>query len=298
MNPNEWERNFFIGGEWCYLKIYSGPKTADNVLADIVRPLTADWIDQGLIDKWFFIRYGDPKLHLRVRIHLPNPEKLGTILPQFHDACRSFLQHDLIAKIQADTYQREVERYGPETMSESETLFFHDSRMQVRSLEFLRGDQGEQPRWIFCLIAIDRFLADFDLDLEAREALLNRMRESYNREFGGGKGLKILLDNKFRSQKSLIGTYLGAGTWPEGDIWTALRPLLDERSAANRQLTDAIGQHLTAAGTPPRTDFLNSHIHMMVNRCFRTRQRAHELVLYDFLHRQYKSQLARRKYGK
>ena len=41
--------------------------------------------------------------------------------------------------------------------------------------------------------------------------------------------------------------------------------------------------------------FLKSHIHMMINRLFRTQQRTYELVIYDCLSRYYSSFLARNK---
>jgi len=40
-----------------------------------------------------------------------------------------------------------------------------------------------------------------------------------------------------------------------------------------------------------------SYSHMMVNRLFKSKQRLHEMVLYDFLHRYYKSEIARQKYA-
>jgi len=298
MKVNETTRNFFIGSEWCYLKIYSGPKTADLILADKIAPLAAGWLESKIIDKWFFIRYNDPKLHLRVRFHLPRPEKLGILLTGFNEACQDLLTNDLLAKIQADTYQREMERYGALTMELSESLFFFDSRLQSAMLAYLRGDQGENPRWLFCLLAIDRFLDDFGLELEARESLLRVISESYLREFGGGKGLKILLDGKFRARKKELENTLGNGEWPSGEIWPPLRDLLDQRTAAVREIAGPAKKTLAQTRQPPLEEFLISHIHMMVNRFFRTRQRAHELVLYDLLHRRYKSSLARLKYNK
>lgn len=44
-------------------------------------------------------------------------------------------------------------------------------------------------------------------------------------------------------------------------------------------------------------DLLSSYSHMMVNRLFKTKQRTHEMVLYDFLHRYYKAEIARLKYS-
>ena len=38
-----------------------------------------------------------------------------------------------------------------------------------------------------------------------------------------------------------------------------------------------------------------SHLHMTLNRLFKARQRTHEMVIYDFLYRYYKSFVARTK---
>ncbi|MCP5106131.1 MAG: hypothetical protein GY950_22285 [bacterium] len=45
-------------------------------------------------------------------------------------------------------------------------------------------------------------------------------------------------------------------------------------------------------------DLMGSYSHMMINRLFKSKQRLHEMTLYDFLHRYYKSEIARRKYSK
>lgn len=40
---------------------------------------------------------------------------------------------------------------------------------------------------------------------------------------------------------------------------------------------------------------LSSYIHMMLNRLFRSKNRIHELVIYDFMYQYYKSEIAREK---
>ena len=41
-----------------------------------------------------------------------------------------------------------------------------------------------------------------------------------------------------------------------------------------------------------KDDLLSSYIHMMINRLFRDKQRLHELVCYDSLHKYYNFKLA------
>ncbi|NOQ27509.1 MAG: hypothetical protein GQ564_19270, partial [Bacteroidales bacterium] len=46
----------------------------------------------------------------------------------------------------------------------------------------------------------------------------------------------------------------------------------------------------------PLNDLMGSYIHMLMNRLFKSKQRTHEMVIYDFLYRYYKSEIAKRKY--
>jgi len=45
-------------------------------------------------------------------------------------------------------------------------------------------------------------------------------------------------------------------------------------------------------------DLLKSYLHMMTNRLFYSKNRLHELILYDFMYRYYTSEIARNKYRK
>ena len=56
------KRDFTIGSEWLFYKIYCGYTTADELLKAIIGPLSKRLAQQGLIDNWFFIRYADHKV--------------------------------------------------------------------------------------------------------------------------------------------------------------------------------------------------------------------------------------------
>lgn len=47
----------------------------------------------------------------------------------------------------------------------------------------------------------------------------------------------------------------------------------------------------------PLIDLMGSYVHMLMNRLFKSKQRMHEMVIYDFLYRYYKSELAKKKYS-
>ena len=65
--PHPFSRRFPPGSEWLYAKLYTGIATADDVLLEVIAPLTQEALRRGAADKWFFIRYADPQWHLRLR---------------------------------------------------------------------------------------------------------------------------------------------------------------------------------------------------------------------------------------
>ena len=70
-----------------------------------------------------------------------------------------------VYNLQFETYQREVERYGFDTMHLSEEIFFHQSVAVLNFISMLDGDDGEQYRWQVALKAIDLFLMAFIIPL-------------------------------------------------------------------------------------------------------------------------------------
>src|SRR5262249_48600387 len=105
-------RSFPPGSEWLYAKLYSGSSTSDRLLRELVRPVIGEALASGAADQWFFLRYGDPDWHVRVRIH-GSPQRLhGEALPALQAAALHAYGDGGLWKIELGTYEREVERYG------------------------------------------------------------------------------------------------------------------------------------------------------------------------------------------
>ncbi len=290
------QRTFMIGDEWLYYKFYSGPKTADVILTELVKPIAEELLAQGVINRWFFIRYADPKLHARVRFHVTDIHHLGIVIQQVKSAARYFIEQNLVWKVQVDTYQREVERYGSKTMELAEELFFHDSKMIVDMLSLIEGDEGERIRWLFGLRTVDALLDDFMFDMPRKFELVTRLREQFGKEHGLNRNLKEQLEKKYRTDRASIAEVLDRGS-DEVSEMLPLFQLINQKSVASRAVaTTLLALYEKKAMDIPLEDLLSSYSHMMVNRMFKSKQRTHEMVLYDFLHRYYKSEIARQKY--
>src|SRR6185369_531759 len=131
-------RSFPPGSEWLYVKLYTGTATADVLLREVVAPVVREAISSGVADSWFFIRYGDPEWHLRLRFHGDPRELHARVLPLLGDAVAPLLDDRRLWRLQLDTYEREVERYGgAEGVALVERLFGIDSAAVLDLLELL-----------------------------------------------------------------------------------------------------------------------------------------------------------------
>lgn len=289
------KRNFFIGDEWIYFKYYCGTQTADRILEEAIKPSVNHLLTNGKIDHWYFIRYSDPDLHLRVRLHSTNLKNVGIIIRTMFNYINIFLDLELIWKVQTDTYQREIERYGAYTMELSEQIFFLDSNLFLNVLPYFKKYEGETQRWYFALKSIDCILDCFQFKIEDKLSLLERLKDSFGREFEINRPLKDLLNKKFSGKWKEIERIFNNKLESE----TILKPIFDHLQNHKDALCpiaimvlDILKENHSNINT---NDLLASYIHMMMNRIFRSKQRIHELVLYDFLFRYYKSAIARLK---
>jgi lantibiotic biosynthesis protein len=291
-------RSFPPGSEWLYVKLYTGTSTADGLLRDIVGPTVREALASGAADSWFFLRYSDPEWHLRVRLH-GDPKGLhGQVLPALQESLAGFLADGRLWKVQLDTYDREVERYGgPEGIEIAERLFRADSDAVLEIIEMIEGDEGADIRWRLALLGCDLLLTDLGLTPEARRTAIEHLRGSFLREFRGGKPLRVQLDQKLRAERRSLSALLEGGR-EQDDVLAPAFDVLARRSQAIAPLAEELRQR-EAAGllTVPVAEMSTSLVHMFVNRIIRSAARAHELVLYDFLGQLHESREARKRKG-
>ena len=280
-------RTFPPGSEWLYAKFYCGTATADRVLTEELAPLAAEAVANGNARRWFFIRYADPQWHLRVRFHGDPLLLRERIQPALEAAAQRLLDAGAIWKMQFDTYEREIERYGgPEAIELAEEIFFRDSEAVAAMLESCSGDAGSDLRWRLMIAGIDRLFADFGFDLDTRLRAAERTREAFARQFQYEASRDRLAD-RFRQDRTSLQRLL--------DAPTPAHPALDHRSTTLAStIRELLARDRRHRLHPPAPTILPSLIHMHVNRLSRSSGPEHELVLYDYLVQLYRGQVARR----
>lgn len=284
-------RNFSVGSEWLYFKFYTGTKMADSFLTQAIKPLVESLLEEYLIDKWFFIRYADPEKHIRFRVHLTDLNQIGNVFLQIKNVIQTFESEGITWKVQVDSYQREIERYGSEVMELTETIFYEDSKAILGMIEQTWGEEREVIRWQWCLKLIDNYLTDFNLSIQEKKNLLEQMKTSFAHEFNLNKDLKLQLDQRFRSNRDFIEKILD-NSLNETHKYSPLFELIKNKS---KNLNPIVYQILNLKSENELIKFLSDTIHMTVNRTIGDNQRTHELVMYDFLFRYYQAEIAKNK---
>lgn len=287
-------RTFPPGSEWLYVKLYTGAATADRVLCEVIAPVVRQAMATGAAAQWFFVRYGDPDWHVRLRIQGDPARLLDSVLPQLHALAAPWLADRRIWKLQLDTYEREVERYGgPVGITLAERLFHADSEAVLSVIERLDGDAGADARWRLTYAGMDRLLDDLGFDLTAKQTLAHRACVSFQREFQADSRLRSQLGKKHRGERQDLTWLLDAArqqTHP-------LAPGIDCLTVRSAQLRPIVGELQTAEQqrqlSAPLAEIAWSYLHMHANRLLRSTQRSQELVLYELLDRQYATQQAR-----
>jgi thiopeptide-type bacteriocin biosynthesis protein len=146
-------------GEQClYFKIYLNQDNVIHLLQDKILSLKDYFLKNDL--HWFFVRYCDPKFHIRLRVFGPRG-KLAMAQKKLQEAIASWMQDSIIYRWAQTDYEREIERYGGaksceifEKLSCSDSLRFVTA-LKARPKDILLSD------WNFVYSHLsDRYLRD------------------------------------------------------------------------------------------------------------------------------------------
>lgn len=292
---NNIQRTFIPGDKWLYYKIYTGPMTADLALKEVLYPVFKRSIEQKIIDKYFFIRYSDPESHIRARFHCFDIASICKVIEYLHSAIKYLANDNLIWKTQIDTYEREIERYGSEYIELAEYVFYYDSEMILTMLKLIE-EKGENFRWHFALKSVDVMLDDFGFNIDDKLSIYKHLSDGYRREFGMNSLVKRQIDKKYREETKTIDDILAGD---DSYLVSGAIEAITKRSDMIRKLVpDFVKIAEKSEDERSLVNLIASLIHMSMNRIFVSKQRKHELVIYDFLFRYYKSFIAREKYNK
>jgi thiopeptide-type bacteriocin biosynthesis protein len=248
-----------------------------------------------LIDKWFFIRYVDPDFHLRLRLHLKAKDSYGEVARLCLHFFQPGLESGLLWKLQADTYFRELERYGENEILIAENIFCYDSRLKLQFLLQTEGDERENLRWQWGMRGVDELLDAMGYILEKKYELLQIFQTTFAAEFAADNAFFKQVNSVYNNSRKTIELIMEKPVTDNNPF----KPILDLYINTGEELKGIVSSLAVSVGrmgSISDTDrWIGSYIHMNLNRLFLSEPRLHELVLYDFLCTWYRSSINRMK---
>ena len=259
------------GGEWLYLKLYGPREDEDELLAGPVRELAAAAGRDGLASGWFFLRYGDPDPHLRLRFRGAPGRLTGGLLPKVCAWAGGLVAAGGLERFAVDTYEREVERYGgPDGVAAAEDLFVADSRCVAALLGSIRGPLA-LDRVGLAVLSIDDLLDALGLDPRRRLGW-----------YGGRVADRRASGAEHRRRKATLRPLLGDPRWLAGRPGGAeVLGHLAERRAALAPVAERLAAMSAAGRLQGRglEELAGSFVHLHCNRLLGPDPAAERLVL-------------------
>ncbi|PAW95421.1 hypothetical protein CKK33_18710 [Mucilaginibacter sp. MD40] len=265
------QQDYILGGKWLYLKLYCAPAIANDLLVKKLLPLLNQLGETELL-LWFFIRYRDSGYHIRLRLKI-NESAVGNILARLKKRLADTVHYHLIREYQADTYRREMERYGPDIITLVESFFCGSSELVLRYIRIATLKSLPYSYHSLAFVSVACLLNCFIPEINDQLIFLEQMVNTFYAEFSTDKSLKIDLDQKFRELKTEISSLL-----TNEEYYLSLK--LTVWANLYKMRIDALQKKTIPFPTKRRNQLLADLIHMHLNRLFIDRQRNQELIIY------------------
>ncbi|WP_101947962.1 lantibiotic dehydratase [Mycobacterium sp. 3519A] len=252
------------GSDWLFVKLYSPADLEEELLRGPVRALTREVAGEGF-GEWFFIRYSDPRRHIRLRFRGDPERLLRDLLPRITAWASELTNVGMCERFSIDTYERELDRFGgPDGLAASEEFFCADSVV----VSDLLACPVMEPLPT-AVITVDAILRGLGMDRQDR-GLWCAARSGAKSESGAD----------YREWKQLLRPMLAGGTAPP-----PLDGVLGRLRTASAQLHNATTKlHGAGRMSCAPIDLYGSLVHLHLNRLLGA-DRATERRVYGLLGR-------------
>ncbi|MCX2453932.1 thiopeptide-type bacteriocin biosynthesis protein [Pedobacter sp. PLR] len=251
------------GKDWLSYEIYSHPERSNFLLTERIMGFINQ--HQEAFKTWFFIRYYDPRPHLRLRIRMKDQQAGYDYMTQLNELLGADLRDGLIKDLQMKTYYREIARYGALQMELTEQHFSKDSDY---ALEVLANDLDDFSIYANCINLMKAALPVLQLENKALLEFIRGVQRAFEQEHH-------LKSDDFK---------LVNREWT--DFKGRLQQIETGKGLSLDQLQESFLSTLMATATAQRRALFCSLFHMHINRLFSDHQRAHELLIYSFFYKQ------------
>lgn len=274
---NKIKRKFYIGSEWLYFKIYGNPIILDEILIKDILGITNKLIKKEWIESFFYIRYEDPDFHIRLRFKIKSIDNLVEIIKVFNQLLSKKSWANQISDFQIDTYKREIERYGKETIELVEQLFCIDSIRVLQLMKFPATSEKE-IRWLLGIYTIHYYFDLFDVPIETRLEIIKRTVVSFKAEFNiNSSGYSKVMLKKYKADRNTINGFF----FDQKKDYNEYFKMNKKFFAVQKEIANSILKQKNKENKIE--DLVSAIIHMSINRIFVYDFRLSEMLSYEYL---------------
>ena len=269
--------SFPPGSGWLYIAASGGHAAVERFLLHDLKPVLDEVNDRG--ERWFFVRYGDPDWHLRLRIEGCPDWLMGEIWPKIQVCIAPMREAGLIRRLCIDTYMPEIDRYGGVMgLNVAESIFAADSRATVALLRAQKWPPEE--RALLAVTTCDRLLTSLGLDARQQASIARALRDRFFEELAGSTNTGRKMGRLFRDRVAKLEAMR------LGHLPGTVAAILDRRDAEISPYGEELSSLYRQGKLERHPDQLAlSFCHLHCNRILDIPSRPIEMVIYNFLSR-------------
>ncbi len=247
-----------FNSEWIYIEFYVNENISDVFILGEMKDFISSL--KGKISQWFFIRYNNPKPHIRLRIKKKiNEMGIYSEIGTFFSSSR---KNGIIKEIILKEYVREIQRYGEETMDYVENFFCIDSNMSLKDILL-----NNNFRYSKIISTMESLTSTLFPRMDERITFYRTMANSFASEMGIGTTELKKINAKAKNLQIYPNSYVP------------------------KMMIRYLNKIMCNAPETKKLTILADLIHMHINRRFRSDQRLHEAIIYQIIYKKSLSML-------
>ncbi len=244
--------------QWLYLKLYGARSREEELIGYQFQEAMQGLTERGLVEEHFYIRYADPKPHIRLRLR-GQSGRLQEAFPVIRNWLRSLMDKGLISHFVIDCYDRELERYGgADFIDAAEHVFCQDSVVAEKLIQ-ARKHHIDWSNEVMGTAVLIRFMEQWGWDSAMMLEFLSAQVDQgdYRDSFKAHRSELMKLCNPIDNWKEMRQL-------SQGEL---MLEILDERTMAVQSYSRLIHNNTEQLSTHPWA-IVDSLLHMHCNRLF------------------------------